>query len=66
MLEYDTFINIIDYKLKNIDDIAYQKQLFGYQHYIQNISKKQVHIYLYSVIHHTYKQLDSFSEVEER
>ena len=36
MLEYDDYINIIDYKLKNIDDLAYIKQLNGYKQYIES------------------------------
>ena len=34
MLEYDNYINIIDYKLKNIEDDNYLKQLNGYKKYI--------------------------------
>ena len=50
MLEYDNNIKIIDYKLKNINDNAYLKQLNGYKKYIETISKKQVNIYLYSIL----------------
>ena len=50
MLEYDDYINIIDYKLKNIDDKAYIKQLKGYKKYIEMITLKKVDIYLYSVL----------------
>ena len=37
MVEYDNHINIIDYKLKNIDDENYIKQLQGYKEYIERI-----------------------------
>ena len=50
MLEYDDKIYIIDYKLKNIDDDNYIKQLNGYRDYISKVSKKSVYIYLYSII----------------
>ena len=49
MLEYDDYINIIDYKLKNIIDNAYIKQLTGYKEYIERIFNKKVNIYLYSI-----------------
>lgn len=50
MLEYDEYIDIIDYKMKNITDDAYLKQLNGYKKYIESISEKQVNIYLYSIL----------------
>ena len=50
MLEYDNYINIIDYKLKNINDENYLKQLNGYKNYIESISDKKVDIYLYSIM----------------
>lgn len=50
MLEYNDYINIIDYKLKNIDDKNYLKQLDGYKKYIESISDKKVNIYLYSIL----------------
>ena len=50
MMEYDDYINIIDYKLKHVDDKAYLKQLSGYKDYIENKTQKQVYLYLYSII----------------
>lgn len=50
ILEYDDHIKIIDYKLMNIDDLDYDKQLKGYKEYICSISEKQVKLYLYSLI----------------
>ena len=47
---YDDHIDIIDYKLKNILDTAYLKQLNGYKNYIESISNKKVYIYLYSIM----------------
>ena len=57
MLEYDNYINIVDYKLKNIDDENYIKQLNGYRNYIERISKKPVKTYLYSIIDNELKEL---------
>ena len=57
MLEYDKEIYIIDYKLKNISDLEYQKQLSGYKKYIEIISNKIVKTYLYSVIDNVLKEV---------
>ncbi len=58
MLEYSDYIDIIDYKLKNILDDAYVKQLNGYRDYIKKISNKEVHMYLYSIIDSVYKEIE--------
>ena len=50
MLENDDEIIIIDYKLKNIDDNNYLKQLEGYSKYINEKTNKKVSTYLYSII----------------
>lgn len=50
MIETESEIIIIDYKLKNIEDMAYQKQLKGYQNVIENRTKKRVTTYLYSIL----------------
>ena len=50
MLEYDDHIDIVDYKLKNIDDSKYIYQLNGYKEYISSISNKPVYLYLYSIL----------------
>lgn len=50
MIEYNDHIDIIDYKLKNINDDNYKKQLLGYQKYISNKTNKKVLVYLYSII----------------
>ena len=44
------YINIIDYKLKNVEDPLYIKQLDGYKKYIERITNKKVFVYLYSII----------------
>ena len=50
MLVYDDHIDIIDYKLKNITDENYIKQLSGYKAYIENKLNKKTSTYLYSII----------------
>ena len=41
---------IIDYKLKDIQDEEYIKQLNGYKKYIEDITNKETKIYLYSIL----------------
>ena len=57
MIEYNDYIDIIDYKLNNIKDENYLKQLNGYKNYISKISNKEVNIYLYSIISETLEKL---------
>lgn len=57
LLEYKDEFKIIDYKLKNITDDAYLKQLNGYKKYIESITDKKVSIYLYSIIDETLQNL---------
>ena len=57
MVEYEDHINIIDYKLKNVDSEAYINQLNGYKEYISSKTNKIVNIYLYSIIDETLKEL---------
>ncbi|MBP3635515.1 MAG: UvrD-helicase domain-containing protein [Bacilli bacterium] len=57
MLVYDDRVDIIDYKLKNIDDEKYISQLNGYRNYIKNKTGKEVVIYLYSIMDDELKAL---------
>ena len=57
MLEYNDHIDIVDYKLKNVDDEKYIKQLNGYKNYIMMKSKKRVNLYLYSIMDEVIKEL---------
>lgn len=57
LLEYPDKIDIIDYKLSNIEDPNYLKQLKGYQTYINKITGKEVNIYLYSILTKKVKKL---------
>ena len=58
MIEYDDYIKIIDYKLSNIDDDNYIKQLNGYKEYIKNYKNKEVKLYLYSIIKEELKEIE--------
>jgi len=57
MLEYDDYIDIIDYKLLNTDSEEYINQLNGYKNYIEKNFNKNVNIYLYSIINDDIKKL---------
>lgn len=57
ILEYNDHIDIIDYKLKHIEDNDYLNQLEGYYQYIKNKTNKKVNIYLYSIIDKRLKQI---------
>ncbi len=53
----DSYI-IVDYKLKNIDDPLYDKQLNGYKKYIEEKTGKRVECYLYSILNSKYRKID--------
>lgn len=50
IIEYNDHIDIIDYKLSNIDDEKYKEQLIGYKNYIKTFNSKPILIYLYSIL----------------
>lgn len=58
MLIYPNHIDIIDYKLKNIIDENYIKQLTGYKKYIENKTKRHVNTYLYSILSEEIKVIE--------
>lgn len=57
ILEYREHIDIIDYKLKGVEDPLYIEQLKGYQDYIEKKAKKRVQIYLYSILEQHLKKI---------
>lgn len=57
MIIYDDYVDIIDYKLKNIDDDAYYEQLNGYKEYISKVTGKNVNTYLYSIFDEEIKKV---------
>ncbi len=54
----DNVINIIDYKLKNIDDVKYQEQLKVYYNYLKSIMNKEIHTYLYSILSDELREIE--------
>ena len=59
IIEYQDKILIIDYKLKNITDKEYYKQLMIYKNYLENITNKPVKTYLYSIIDNELKEVSN-------
>lgn len=57
MIEYNDYIDIIDYKLKNINDVTYYEQIKKYGEYIRKVSKKVVNTYLYSLLNKEIKKI---------
>ena len=58
LIEDDDKYIIIDYKLKNISDSLYDKQLNGYREYITNKTGKKCLCYLYSIIDEKYWEIN--------
>ncbi|NMA51036.1 MAG: UvrD-helicase domain-containing protein [Mollicutes bacterium] len=50
IIESDNEIKIIDYKLNNIIDESYKKQLKIYEKYLKSIKNKPCKLYLYSIL----------------
>ncbi len=50
LVVYDTHVDIIDYKLKYVEDEDYKLQLNGYKKYIEEKTNKKTFTYLYSLI----------------
>ena len=57
LIEDDHYLVIIDYKLKNILDPQYEKQLAGYKDYIKTKTQKEVKTYLFSMLNLEYKEV---------
>lgn len=64
MLEYEKEIKIIDYKLKNIDDEAYIKQLNVYYKYVSLVSDKPIRLYLYSILDNKIKEVEILTSLQ--
>lgn len=58
LIERDDKMIIIDYKLKNIADDAYDKQLNGYRKVIASKTSKEVECYLYSIMDSTFRRVE--------
>lgn len=57
LLEDNDKMIVIDYKLKNIDDEAYDRQLNGYRKYIENRTGKKTYCYLYSILDEVFREV---------
>ena len=49
---------IVDYKLKNIDDENYDKQLNGYRKVIEERTSKETECYLYSILDERFRRVE--------
>ncbi len=57
LMEYEDHFDIIDYKLKHIDDENYDKQLNGYRQYLKKLTFKKINCYLYSIYDGVYREV---------
>ena len=57
LIDCGDYLMIVDYKLKNIDDINYDKQLNGYREYLEKKTGKRVECYLYSIMDSIYRMV---------
>lgn len=58
LIENTNEIIILDYKLNNIIDEAYVKQLKGYRNYIRKKTNKPINLYLYSLLNEEFIELE--------
>ena len=56
----DKDYKIIDYKLKNINDVEYKKQIEKYKEYLANKTNKKIYTYLFSIVDGTLEKIDWF------
>ena len=59
LIEDKDKMTIIDYKLKNIDDPLYDKQLNGYRKYVEAKTGKKVDCFLYSILDEVYREVSN-------
>lgn len=57
ILETETELVILDYKLSDLSKIEYERQLAVYKAYLESISEKRVSAYLYSILRKELKQV---------
>lgn len=56
-IEHNDFIDIIDYKLKNLDDDAYKEQLTIYKNYLERKFLKKCNMYLLSILNNELREI---------
>lgn len=57
IIETKDALLVIDYKLKDIQNIQYEKQVKTYMTYLKNVSNKEIQGYLYSILDGKYKEV---------
>ena len=58
LIEYEDRVLIIDYKLNDIDNLEYIKQLSSYKDYIKSLNlNKEIHMYLFSFLEDKIKEI---------
>ena len=50
LVEHSDHIDIIDFKLSHVDDLAYEKQLGAYQRYISKLTSKIINTYVTGIL----------------
>ncbi len=58
MIVYDTHVDIIDYKLSNLDKAEYQRQLGVYMNYVKTKFDKEINTYLLSLVKNEIKKVE--------
>ncbi len=58
LIERSDHIDIIDFKLKNIEDEAYERQVNAYRKYISTLTSKPINMYLLSINDIILKKVD--------
>ncbi len=58
LIEKKDKLIIIDYKLKNIEDENYDKQLNGYREVMKKKTNKKVECYLYSILEERFRKIE--------
>ena len=58
LIEFDDRVLIIDYKLNDIENVEYIKQLSSYKEYIKSLNlNKEIHMYLFSFLEDKVKEI---------
>lgn len=58
LVEHSDHIDIIDFKLSHVDDIAYEKQLGIYKTYISKITNKKINTFVTGILSGDIKKID--------
>ena len=58
LIDCGDYYTIVDYKLKNIDDSSYDKQLNGYRKFITKKTGKNAKCFLYSILDEVYREIN--------